>query len=155
MSRFYDFKKFRFLPFYARVENLLVSNYWSGDDGKVVPNYFEGTPFAGFKIYEVSKNHYYGKEGEYILEESGFYRSSTEYGVKISPECFKNREVRAVIGEFLEINNDELVHSLNLNERIFDLTDEEKLTVLSLAKAASSFICEQLRNNIEEDDYDE
>lgn len=155
MGKLYDFKKFRFLPFYSRIENISISNYWGGDDGKIVPFYFEGVPFAGFKIDRIYPNQFYGKEGEYILEDSGFYRSPVEYGMKISPECFKNKESRASIGEFIEINNDELAFSLKLNDRIFDLSNAERVTLLALAEEAHNFICEQLNNNIQDDDYDE
>ena len=155
MGRFYDFKKFRFLPFYSRVENISISNYWGGDDGKIVPFYFEGVPFASFRIDRIYPNQLYGKENKYILEESGFYRSPVEYGMRISPECFKNKESRAAIGQFVEINNDELAISLNLNERVFERSDAERLILFTLAKEAHNFIREQLNNNIEDDDYDD
>jgi hypothetical protein len=155
MGQLQNFKKYKFTPFKLRIGDLEVTNYFLGENNKKISaqNHLDIPKYSFFEIIKYHPNLYYGKEENYELNNWGdAYKSKESFSFNISKSCFKKSETPYMIASWNNINHDELSPDLEfVGSRVFDLSEEEMLIFMRIAKQGQLEIERQLLNNSEDD----
>jgi hypothetical protein len=151
MGTIRNFNKINFRLFSLRVGNLEIRNFYN-DNGKIKS--LSGKKTSNFSHYEIIKlepNSYFGKESEYELN-GEFYYDPNNTSVKIHKSCFNSLERCYVLAYWIDINHDEKIPDLKfVGGRPFDLTKEELVDFMSLAKCGQQEIEKILKDFNDED----
>ena len=151
MGTIRNFNKIKFRPFSLRIGNLKVTNFYT-EDGLIKPfSNNNGNEFGHYSISKIELNPHFGKESEYILN-GEFYQKDVNSFSKIHKSCFKNSESSYVLAYWIDINHDERTPDLKfVGGRPFDLTKEEMVDFMDLAKCGQQEIENLLKNSDDED----
>ena len=160
MGKLRNFNKIKFLPFKERVGDIAVTNFYINDKGipKPLQDHLKYNPFSFFEILKYEKNSYYGREQEYLdngYEESFSGDFLQKDGSSIERIFFKKEESAYMLAHWDRMDHDEKIPDLLFcGQRPFDLTPEEQIIFMQLAKLGQEHI-QQILNDFNEDEYDE
>ncbi len=150
MGTIRNFDKIKFRPFSLRVGDLKVTNFYT-EDGMVKSFSNNDNDFSHYSISKIELNPYFGKESEYILN-GEFYQKTKDSISKIHKNCFKNSESSYVLAYWIDINHDERTPDLKfVGGRPFDLTKDEMVDFMALAKCGQQEIEKLLKDFDDED----
>ena len=152
------FNKIKFLPFKKRVGDIAVTNFYIDESGipKPLQDHLKYNPFSFFEILKYEKNPYFGKEQEYL--DNGYVESfGGDFLQKdhhsIQRTFFKKEESAYMLAHWNRMDHDEYIPDLVFcGKRPLELTDEEQITFMQLAKEGQLHIEEYLRKSEEHDD---
>jgi len=159
MGKLRNFDKIKWKPFQVREGNISVTNYWTNKEGKKCPvqSHLDIPRYSFFEILKWEPNHYYGKLQEYINDGweigfSGDFLQKNHTSIQLSffthsPEsCY-------MLAMWKNMDHDEKSPDLEfVGSRPFDLTPEEQLVFMKLAKEGQAHI-EKVLHKFNEDEY--
>jgi len=160
MGKIRNFEKIKWKPFQVREGNISVTNYWTDKDGKKCPvqSHLDIPRFSFFEILKWEPNHYYGKLQEYldkgwVISFGGEFLQKSNTSIALS-FFIGNPESCFMLASWENMNHDEKSPDLKfVGCRPMDLTEEEQMIFMKLAKSGQEHI-EEVLNNFNEEDYE-
>ena len=159
MGRLRNFDKIKFLPYKVRVGDIAVTNFYINGKGvpKPLQDHLKYNPFSFFEILKYEKNTYYGREQEYLdngYEESfgGDFLQKDHHSIQRT--FFKKEESAYMLAHWDRMDHDEKIPDLSFcGNRPFDLSPEDQVIFMQLAKECQEYI-QSILNEFNEEDYD-
>ena len=160
MGTLRNFKKIKFLPFKNRIGDISITNFYVNDKGipKSLQDHLKYNPFSFFEILKHEKNFYYNKEQEYrdkgyVDSYGGDYLEKENTAIQRS--FFDKPESVYMLAHWVKLDHDEKTPDLVFcGSRPFELTTEEQIVFMQLAKEGQEYI-ENILNEFEEEDETE
>ena len=149
MGRLQNFDSIKWLPYMERKGAISVTNFYM-DNGvpKPVQGHLKIPPFSFFEILYWEKNHYYGKLEEYLAngyEIKGNFVSRDASNIDIN--FFNKPETCYMLARWNNIDHDEMTPDLEfVGNRVFELTEEEKIIFMELAERGQIYIQKSLND---------
>jgi hypothetical protein len=161
MGKLRNFNKIKWKPFEIREGNISVRNFYLNKEGKKTPtqSHLDLPRYSFFEILKWEPNPYYGKLKEYLdsgyeLSFGGeFIRNGHGHHIDIT---FFTRGVEScyMLAHWENMNHDEKTPDLIFTgSRPFDLSSEEQIIFMKLAKECQEHIEEVLKNFNEDEDF--
>jgi hypothetical protein len=159
MGKLRNFNKIKWKPFQVREGNISVTNYWTNKEGKKCPvqSHLDIPRYSFFEILKWEPSPYYGKLQEYLndgweISFGGDFLQRNHTSIQLSffthgPEsCY-------MLAMWNNMDHDEKSPDLEfVGSRPFDLTPEEQLVFMKLAKEGQAHIENVLRKFNEDED---
>jgi|688.fasta_scaffold78496_8 hypothetical protein len=160
MGKLRNYEKIKWKPFQIREGNISVTNYWTDKDGKKYPvqSHLDIPRYSFFEILKWEPNGYYGKLQDYlndgwVISFGGDFLQKDRTSISLSfftesPEsCF-------MLASWENMDHDEKSPDLKfVGCRPMNLTEDEQMIFMKLAKAGQEHI-EEILNTFNEEDYD-
>jgi hypothetical protein len=158
MGRLRNFEKIKWKPFQVREGNISVTNYWTDKEGKKCPvqSHLDIPRYSFFEILKWEPNQYYGKLQEYLdngweVSFGGDFLQKNHTSISLSffthsPEsCY-------MLASWTNMDHDEKSPDLKfVGSRPMDLSTEEHLVFMKLAKEGQTHI-QNVLNKFNEDE---
>jgi hypothetical protein len=162
MGKLRNFKKIKWKPFQVREGSISVTNCWVDKDGKKKPvqSHLDIPRFSFFEIMKWQENKYYGKLQEYLdngweISFGGEFLQKIGGGHSISLSAFTHSpETCYMLACWRDMDHDEKSPDLEfVGSRPFDLTEEEQVIFMRLAKQGQEHI-QKVLEEFNEEEYD-
>ena len=159
MGRLRNFEKLKWKPFQLREGSISITNYWTDKEGKKCPvqSHLDIPRYSFFEILKWEPNEYHGKLQEYLNDGwvISFGEQVKKNNTSIDLSVFTRRpESCYMLASWTNIDHDEKSPDLKfVGSRPMDLTEEEQMIFMKLAKAGQEHI-EKCLNKFNEEEYD-
>ncbi len=160
MGKLRNFEKLKWKPFQLREGSISITNYWINDEGKKCPvqSHLNIPKYSFFEILKWEPNKYYGKLKEYLddgweISFSGEFLQKSRTSISLS-FFSRSPETCYMLASWTNMDHDEKSPDLKfVGSRPMDLTEEEQMIFMKLAKAGQDHI-EKCLIKFNEEEYD-
>jgi hypothetical protein len=160
MGKLRNFEKLKWKPFQIREGSISVTNYWTDKEGKKKPvqSHLNIPRYSFFEILKWEPNEYYGKLQEYLndgweISFGGEFLQKSHRSIQLS-FFTRSSESCYMLASWTNIDHDEKSPDLKfVGSRPMDLTEEEQIIFMKLAKAGQDHI-EKCLIEFNEEEYD-